>query len=70
MNPDAWRLPARLGAAAASGVLMFLAVPPVDVGWSVGDCGDDRADARLWLIRADHQQSWGGSCPFRPKQDG
>ena len=42
----------------------------VDVGWSVGDCGDDRADARLWLIRADHQQSWGGSCPFRPKQDG
>jgi hypothetical protein len=41
----------------------------VDAGWNLRPCGDDRAAARLWLIRADHEQSWGGSCPLRPKQD-
>ena len=41
----------------------------VDVGWNLHPCGDDRAAARLWLIRADHETSWGGSCPLRPKPD-
>ena len=41
----------------------------VDIGWNLLPCGDDRAAARLWLIRADHETSWGGSCPLRPKHD-
>ena len=41
----------------------------MDTGWNLRPCGDDRAAARLWLIRADHEQSWGGSCPLRPGRE-
>ena len=33
MKPDAWRLHTRLVAAALSGGLLYLAFPPVDIGW-------------------------------------
>jgi apolipoprotein N-acyltransferase len=33
VNPDAWRLHTRLVAAVTSGALLFLAFPPVDIGW-------------------------------------
>ena len=33
MNPGSWRLPLRLLAAAVSGGLLFIAFPPLDLGW-------------------------------------
>jgi hypothetical protein len=40
----------------------------VGIGWSVGPCGDSRAEARLNLIGPEGLRSWCGSCLLPPRE--